>query len=687
MADDLITAPIQNLVQIVPGGTETSGAARGAPQALANLAAGTLITGTVVSRDDKGNPLLRTPQGDITLHSSHFLQTGSKVVLRVENSGTQFQARILSVDGIPIEKLQLPGLDDITDVVVTRNTPAARTPNAPETPTYNRPAPDVIQKQEIAAETSYRNLDKGSVVTARLTRTEPGALDILRSNFQAAGKPTDSLPPHLEPGATLTLRVLTNQPPVPYTPPQGTASANAPVQQQAQIPVPLTPSVPQPLPVQGALTTATPVTSPVGTPLPLQTSTTTIITTETSALLPTTAAGTTPSPAASRPDAPIVASGNTAAAPALQRAAQPLTAASLTTTVNVLPETVIAPTAGTPAVAPALPASPIPANAGVLISAAVPPPSSSAGAIAIPATITGTDAATGERIALTPLGNLRLPADISVPPNTKLTVQVLSTTPGAPSYAMATEGEAATLATTSIAARTTPATITELATRWDSLKELYTLLQTQQPELAARLLQGGTIPRADASLTSSTLFFMVALGSGDIRKWLGNDVAQMLEDSGKGNLLHRLGTEFGSLKQAFTQTAGQNWQTLLFPVFDGHELQQARMFIKRDQEENKKDGKKRSGGTRVVVEVNLSRIGEVQLDGLYKEQKNTRSFDLMVRSLRTLGKDVREQIAQIFRDSLLDSPIAGTVSFQAVQRFPLDPMQEVAMPKTEAVVV
>ncbi|MCC7260831.1 MAG: hypothetical protein IT567_07340 [Alphaproteobacteria bacterium] len=672
MADDrFITAPLQNLVQIVLGGTETSGATRGTPQALVNLAAGTLLTGTVVSRDEKGNPLLRTTQGDITLHRSHFLQTGSKVVLRVEHSGAQFQARIVSVDGVPIEKLQSPGLDDITDVVVTRNNPAPsnapRVPVQPEAQAYNRPAPDVIQKQEIAAETSYRNLDKGSVVTARLTRTEPGALEILRSNFEAAGKATDSLPPRLDPGTTLTLRVLTNQPPAPYTPPQGAPVANAPAP-QAQIPTPLASPVQQPLPAQG--TTAT------------------VVTTEISAPLPATATGTAPSPAASRPEAPVIAPGNTAAAPTPQQSAQPLAAASLATTVtSARPETVATPTAGTPAAASARPAAPIPANAGVLISAAAPPPSSSARAIAIPATITGTDAATGERIALTPLGNLRLPADIAVPPNTKLTVQVLSTTPGAPSYAIPVEGEEAAVTSASIASRTTPATVTELATRWDSLKELYTLLQTHQPELAARLLQGGAIPRADASLTSSTLFFMVALGSGDVRKWLGNDVVQMLEDSGKGNLLHRLGAEFGAIRQAFTQAPGQNWQTLLFPVFDGHELQQARMFIKRDPEEHKKDGKKRSGGTRVVVEVNLTQMGEVQLDGLYKEQKNTKSFDLMVRSLRALGKDVRESIAQIFRDSLLDSPIAGTVSFQAVQRFPLDPMQEVALPATEAVVV
>ena len=78
--------------------------AGGVPSTLANLPAGTLITGTVTGRDAAGRTLLRTDAGTLALAAR--LDRGSVVILRIQG-GPTFSATIVSVDGRPPATLPL----------------------------------------------------------------------------------------------------------------------------------------------------------------------------------------------------------------------------------------------------------------------------------------------------------------------------------------------------------------------------------------------------------------------------------------------------------------------------------------------------------------------------------------------------------------------------------------------------
>ena len=69
---------------------------------LAGLASGTVIEGFVINRDAGGNPILRTPIGDLQVKSEVFLKTGSEVVFKVDATQASL-ARIVSVDGLTLE--------------------------------------------------------------------------------------------------------------------------------------------------------------------------------------------------------------------------------------------------------------------------------------------------------------------------------------------------------------------------------------------------------------------------------------------------------------------------------------------------------------------------------------------------------------------------------------------------------
>ncbi|MEE8274387.1 MAG: hypothetical protein V3R88_06925 [Alphaproteobacteria bacterium] len=72
----------------------------GVPSTLANLPAGTLITGTGTGRDAAGQTLLRTDAGTLALTTRLDLDRGSVVILRIQGD-PMFSATIVSVDGRP----------------------------------------------------------------------------------------------------------------------------------------------------------------------------------------------------------------------------------------------------------------------------------------------------------------------------------------------------------------------------------------------------------------------------------------------------------------------------------------------------------------------------------------------------------------------------------------------------------
>jgi len=89
-------------------------------------------------------------------------------------------------------------------------------------------------------------------------------------------------------------------------------------------------------------------------------------------------------------------------------------------------------------------------------------------------------------------------------------------------------------------------------------------------------------------------------------------------------------------------------------------------------------------GTRFVVEFSLSRLGDMQLDGLIKHKR----FDLILRSTQDLSAAVRDHITTLFTQANEITGFVGGVQFQAVPggHFPVDPRNEIAGPDRGMVV-
>src|SRR5690606_24994642 len=115
---------------------------------------------------------------------------------------------------------------------------------------------------------------------------------------------------------------------------------------------------------------------------------------------------------------------------------------------------------------------------------------------------------------------------------------------------------------------------------------------------------------------------------------------------------------------------------LFFPVaVDGH-WEQVRMFLKRDRRQNKKLSGKADDDTRFIVEMSLSQLGELQLDGFVHREAQQVQFDLFIRSLSPLEAAIQQDIQRIYNDMSAITGFHGNLAFQTVQEFPVNPMKE-----------
>ena len=119
---------------------------------------------------------------------------------------------------------------------------------------------------------------------------------------------------------------------------------------------------------------------------------------------------------------------------------------------------------------------------------------------------------------------------------------------------------------------------------------------------------------------------------------------------------------------------------MFFPIYDGtfHHL---RLFVHTHANSDLGD-EAEDPGERFVVEVDLSRLGALQLDGLIRKRR----FDLILRSRTPLSEAMHDDITRIFTSAAEAGGLAGHIVFQALPAFPVAPIKELPVAATEVVV-
>src|SRR5690606_10626102 len=170
---------------------------------------------------------------------------------------------------------------------------------------------------------------------------------------------------------------------------------------------------------------------------------------------------------------------------------------------------------------------------------------------------------------------------------------------------------------------------------------------------------------------------------GHLKSWLGDAPTDALAKAGRADLAGRLGEEFGRLARlADAPTQPQDWRTYLLPFHDGQQLHQIQLFTRRHQPKEAEGGDDEITA-RFVFDIELSRLGRIQLDGLAGEKR----FDLMVRSRTPLSEEMRRHITFLFGAAREEGGFQGEVGFQTVAEFAVEPLDDKAEPTPHGIVV
>jgi hypothetical protein len=208
-------------------------------------------------------------------------------------------------------------------------------------------------------------------------------------------------------------------------------------------------------------------------------------------------------------------------------------------------------------------------------------------------------------------------------------------------------------------------------TGWPTLVESASVLQRSDPIAAQQLAQA--IPDGGPRTAAALISFVQAMRSGDARQWPGDTTLRALERTGPRGA-HLAATLSGEVAELGSRArdGGAEWRALPIPWNAGGEIERVALITRREGEGESEESKaKKGGGTRFLIDLNLSRLGPMQLDGMFKTE--ARSFDMVLRTKGALPEDMRRDLLGLFTEANGAMGLKGGLTFQVTKKF-ADPL-------------
>lgn len=213
-----------------------------------------------------------------------------------------------------------------------------------------------------------------------------------------------------------------------------------------------------------------------------------------------------------------------------------------------------------------------------------------------------------------------------------------------------------------------------------TLKQIFSFASSTSPAAANDLMK--RLPSVGPDFVSSAVSFTTSLMRGNMRRILGDTLISKLTESGSGDLVEKVSSQAARTSLAFTQEpdqpqANSNWMSLSLPYVYQGAIQEARIYVKRDQSKKQDNqAKKATTDTRFIVEVTFSDMGELQLDGLVLPRESSTVFDLVVRTQVPFTPEERNDIVSIYNEAAEMTGYKGSINFFVGKDFPVKPLAE-----------
>lgn len=177
---------------------------------------------------------------------------------------------------------------------------------------------------------------------------------------------------------------------------------------------------------------------------------------------------------------------------------------------------------------------------------------------------------------------------------------------------------------------------------------------------AQNMMRALPSPSTPSSMGAAAMLFVAAVRSGDITGWMGDRRTDLLTKAGKADFIRRLSQET-SLPAAASDDANisSEWRSYPLPMLWQNEISKTLLHIRRETSEDSKDSPEKSG-TRFVMDLSLSRMGDVQIDGMM----NGKRLDVILRTQMPISLSMQDAMKRAYADALDGTDIYGELGFQ-----------------------
>ena len=149
---------------------------------------------------------------------------------------------------------------------------------------------------------------------------------------------------------------------------------------------------------------------------------------------------------------------------------------------------------------------------------------------------------------------------------------------------------------------------------------------------------------------------LINLAGGEPQPWQSAALVAGLQRAGRAELAGQIEDEQRLAAQTVADDRGE-WRLSLAPFLQDERLHALR-FYRRDSGDQS-GGDEDSHATRFVVELDLSRYGQFQMDGLVHGKR----FDLAIRSRRGLTAPIQQDLREIYERATEAAGLTGQILF------------------------
>ena len=194
--------------------------------------------------------------------------------------------------------------------------------------------------------------------------------------------------------------------------------------------------------------------------------------------------------------------------------------------------------------------------------------------------------------------------------------------------------------------------------QWPALDTLHNTLQQISPQAANSLTRALPNVGQPAQMGAAAIVFIAAVKSGNFDLLLGDKKMEMLQQAGRRSILSSM-TQDTARAGAPEPAVQSDWRAVPLPMYWDNEIHKITLYTRNENQSANQD-QNGEGQTRFIFDLNLTRMGDVQIDGLIKDKR----LDLILRTQNAFSEPMQQTMRQAYTSALGQTDLTGELNFQ-----------------------